>query len=112
MRARRLLRVKRPRAPLLPSNVVIGCAFLRDAAAAVDVVRAALSYGVTDFDVAPLYGAGRMERYLGSGIAALPAADRDRVRVFTKVGRLLTDGAGGLENGAGGVENVQRVQVV
>jgi D-threo-aldose 1-dehydrogenase len=105
MAGRLFLRVKRPHAPLLPSNVVIGCAFLRDAGAAADVVRAALSYGVTDFDVAPLYGGGRMERYLGAGIAALDsAADRDRVRVFTKVGRLLTDDDGG-GGGGGGVEN-------
>ena len=44
---------------------------------------------MTDFDVAPLYGQGRMERFLGEGIAQLSAADAARARVFTKVGRVL-----------------------
>ena len=84
------LRVKSKSARrLLPKHVSIGCAFLASADDAAGVVREALTRGVTDFDVAPLYGQGRMERFLGEGIAQLSAADAARARVFTKVGRVL-----------------------
>ncbi len=55
-------------------------------AAAVETVHHALARGVTHFDTAPLYGAGRAETRLGLALAGVP---RDRYSLSSKVGRLL-----------------------
>ena len=51
-----------------------------------DTIRRAWDLGVRAFDTAPLYGAGRSERALASGLAGAP---RDAFVLSTKVGRLV-----------------------
>lgn len=69
--------------------------------AAVEVIRAALDEGVTLFDTAPLYGAGRAERLVGQALAGVP---RDRYLISTKVGRVLNpDGRPGFDYSRDGV---------
>ena len=55
---------------------------------AVATVHAALEQGITLFDTAPLYGAGRAEELLGLALEGVP---RSEFVVSTKVGRLLDD---------------------
>ncbi len=55
-------------------------------AQSVATIRAALAAGVTFFDTAPLYGAGRSEQCLGIALQDVP---RDRYILSTKVGRLV-----------------------
>lgn len=52
-------------------------------------VQAALVAGTTYFDTAPQYGHGLAETRLGT---ALAGADRDRLTISTKVGRVLVPG--------------------
>jgi len=52
--------------------------------AAVEAVRRAVDLGVRYFDTSPAYGDA--ERYLGRGLAALPAGERQQLTVSTKVG--------------------------
>ncbi len=53
---------------------------------AVATVERALAEGVNFFDTAPLYGAGRSERLLGTALRGVP---RDSYIISTKVGRLV-----------------------
>lgn len=53
---------------------------------AVATIHAALERGITLFDTAPLYGAGRAELVLGAALAGVP---RERYLLSTKVGRLV-----------------------
>jgi D-threo-aldose 1-dehydrogenase len=88
-------------ARLFPRDaLMLGCAPLgglyhrRVTAAEVDaVVRAAvLRHGIRDIDTAPWYGHGKSELDLGAALTALAAeagAGAPRVRVHTKVGRVL-----------------------
>lgn len=55
---------------------------------AVATVHAALEHGITLFDTAPLYGAGRAEELLGLALDGVP---RSEFVVSTKVGRLLDE---------------------
>lgn len=52
----------------------------------VETVQSALAKGVNFFDTAPLYGAGRSERYIGHALAGTP---RDAFVLSSKVGRLV-----------------------
>jgi D-threo-aldose 1-dehydrogenase len=60
---------------------------------ALETIRFAFSQGITLFDTAPLYGAGRAEELVGRGLAGIP---RDRYLISTKVGRLLDPERGSL----------------
>jgi D-threo-aldose 1-dehydrogenase len=55
-------------------------------ARALETVQYAYNQGVTLFDTAPLYGAGRSEKYVGLALAGVP---RDSFVLSTKVGRLV-----------------------
>lgn len=69
--------------------------------AAWEVIRAALAQGVTLFDTAPLYGAGRAERLIGQALAGVPRAD---YLISTKVGRVLQpEGRAGFDYSRDGV---------
>ncbi len=68
----------------------LGDAIAEDDAAA--LVRTAYDAGIRYFDTAPLYGVGRSERRIGTGLAAVP---RDAYLLSTKVGRLLDPSGGG-----------------
>lgn len=54
---------------------------------AIAAAESALAAGVTLFDTAPLYGAGRAERLLGAALRGVP---RDSYVLSTKVGRIVT----------------------
>jgi len=62
------------------------------AEAAEAVVERAWEHGIRLFDVAPLYGHGRAERFLGRVLRTKP---RDEFVLSTKVGRLLRAAAAG-----------------
>jgi D-threo-aldose 1-dehydrogenase len=65
----------------------LGNLFARvDGETASAVVAAALEHGITFYDTAPVYGFGLAEQRLGG---ALAHADRRRLAISTKVGRLL-----------------------
>ncbi|CAA9217281.1 MAG: L-fuco-beta-pyranose dehydrogenase [uncultured Chloroflexi bacterium] len=51
-----------------------------------EIVQRAFALGIRAFDTAPLYGAGRSERWVGAALRQLP---RDEIVVATKVGRLV-----------------------
>jgi D-threo-aldose 1-dehydrogenase len=51
-----------------------------------EIVHRAYEFGLRFFDTAPLYGAGKSERWLGAALRDLP---RDEIVVATKVGRLI-----------------------
>ncbi len=68
----------------------LGDAIAEDDAAA--LVRTAYDAGIRYFDSAPLYGVGRSERRIGTGLSAVP---RDEYVLSTKVGRLLDPSDGG-----------------
>lgn len=53
-----------------------------------ETVKAALDVGFTRFDTAPHYGLGLSERRLGQALADLNA-DMTRIKVYTKVGRVM-----------------------
>ncbi len=55
---------------------------------AVETVQYALGHGVTLFDTAPLYSAGRAERLLGLALADVP---RTQYQFSSKVGRVLDE---------------------
>jgi len=55
--------------------------------AAIETVQYAVEHGCTLVDVAPFYGAGRSERYVGAALAGVP---RDSFVLTTKVGRLVS----------------------
>jgi D-threo-aldose 1-dehydrogenase len=57
-----------------------------DETTAAAVVERAWEHGIRLFDVAPLYGHGRAERFVGSALRGKP---RDEFTLSTKVGRLL-----------------------
>lgn len=63
-----------------------------DEETATAVVERAWEHGIRYFDVAPLYGHGRAERFLGAVLRRKP---RDTFTVSTKVGRLLRKQAAG-----------------
>lgn len=71
-------------------ELALGCAAIGRAAVdddtAAATVRAALAGGITVFDTAPHYGAGRSERRLGE---VLRDGDRSRLVISTKVGRTI-----------------------
>lgn len=72
-----------------------------DDEAAVEVIRAALAQGITLFDTAPLYGAGRAETLVGRALAGVP---RERYLISTKVGRVLNaEGGTGFDYSRDGV---------
>jgi len=77
---------------LAVTRIGLGCASIGglfgdiDQDQATRVVHRALDLGVTLFDTAPLYGAGRSERRLGRALQGVP---RDRYVLCTKVGRVL-----------------------
>ena len=50
------------------------------------IMTRAYALGIRAFDTAPLYGAGKSERWLGAALRTLP---RDEIVVATKVGRLI-----------------------
>jgi aryl-alcohol dehydrogenase-like predicted oxidoreductase len=79
----------------LPVSLVgLGCNNLGnriDAEASVAVVRAALDAGITLFDTADVYGAGRSEELLGEAIGPR----RDEVVIATKFGGNAPDGGSG-----------------
>ena len=77
---------------LPPAALMVGCAFLNSEQEAYNVVKTALNAGITDFDTAPLYNQGKSEHYLGAAVAKLPPHEVERVRIFTKCGRLLSKG--------------------
>jgi D-threo-aldose 1-dehydrogenase len=54
--------------------------------AAVATIRRALELGINFFDTAPLYGHGKSEKWMGQGLAGVPADSRV---LATKVGRVL-----------------------
>jgi D-threo-aldose 1-dehydrogenase len=54
--------------------------------AAVATIRRALELGINFFDTAPLYGHGKSEKWMGKGLAGVPADSRV---LATKVGRVL-----------------------
>ncbi|HXH50768.1 MAG TPA: aldo/keto reductase [Terriglobia bacterium] len=54
--------------------------------AAVATIRRALEMGINFFDTAPLYGHGKSEKWMGQGLAGIPADSRV---LATKVGRVL-----------------------
>jgi aryl-alcohol dehydrogenase-like predicted oxidoreductase len=84
----------RPIGTLEVSVVGLGCNnFGRriDAAAAEQVVHAALDRGVTLFDTADVYGDGRSEEYLGAALTGR----RDEAVIATKFGMELSDGQQG-----------------
>jgi len=72
-----------------------------DTAAA--VVERAWEHGIRYFDVAPLYGHGRAERFVG---AALRGKPRDAFTLSTKVGRLLRAQAAGASSDFAETEGV------
>ena len=53
---------------------------------AAQIIARAYELGIRAFDTAPLYGAGRSERWMGAALRTLP---RDEIVVATKVGRLI-----------------------
>lgn len=57
-------------------------------AQAIATVQYALEQGITLFDTAPLYGAGRAEELLGRALEGVP---RDQFVLSTKVGRVLDE---------------------
>lgn len=57
-----------------------------DQARSINTIQYALEQGITLFDTAPLYGAGRSEELLGEALAGVP---RDQFVLSTKVGRVL-----------------------
>ncbi|MCK9923948.1 aldo/keto reductase [Frankia sp. AgPm24] len=68
------------------SIVGLGCnnfGMRLDAAGSAAVVGAALEHGITHFDTAEMYGAGRSEEYLGTALGAR----RDEAVIATKVNR-------------------------
>ncbi|HRE87857.1 MAG TPA: aldo/keto reductase [Myxococcota bacterium] len=78
-----------PRSPSTPAPLVLGCMNFgkrTPPAEARRIVERALASGLTLFDTANAYGDGESERLLGQLLTALPAADRDKVLVATKVG--------------------------
>lgn len=54
----------------------------------IELVRTALDLGIVRFDTAPLYGNLSAEQLLGDALDHL-GADRDRVHINTKVGRVI-----------------------
>ncbi|MBN1350490.1 aldo/keto reductase [candidate division KSB1 bacterium] len=62
------------------SELSFGCMRFKDEDTAIEVIRKAIESGVNYFDVAPLYGNGTAEVYLGKGIRGL----RDKVIVTAK----------------------------
>jgi aryl-alcohol dehydrogenase-like predicted oxidoreductase len=74
------------------SELSFGCMRFRDEATAIEAIHQAVELGVNYFDVAPLYGRGTAEVYLGKGL--LPGL-RDKVIVTAK----STPGNGGDEVG-------------
>jgi predicted aldo/keto reductase-like oxidoreductase len=73
------------------SALAFGCMRFKNEESAVAAVRKAISLGVNYFDVAPAYGRGTAEAYLGKGLAGL----RDKVIVTAK----SSPGNGGVELG-------------
>jgi D-threo-aldose 1-dehydrogenase len=63
-----------------------------DRETATSVVERAWQHGIRSFDVAPLYGHGRAERFVGEVLRRKP---RDQFTLSTKVGRLLRPEAAG-----------------
>src|SRR5690349_26826 len=63
-----------------------------DEATAVETIGYALEAGARFIDTAPLYGAGRSERYVGSALRGVP---RDSYVLSTKIGRVLPEEEGG-----------------
>jgi D-threo-aldose 1-dehydrogenase len=57
-----------------------------------EIVHRAFELGLRFFDTAPLYGAGKSERWLGAALRDLP---RNEIVVATKVGRLIRPDAQG-----------------
>lgn len=55
----------------------------------VELIQAATSRGVTWLDTAPAYGTGHAERVVGYAMTQIP--ERERPRIFTKVGRVWSD---------------------
>lgn len=88
-------------------SLVVGCAFLSSEEDAVAIVKEALAAGVVEFDVAPLYGKGVMEKRLGKAIGALPESEAARVRVATKAGRLLREQVHNDFSGAGAEDSLR-----
>jgi len=62
------------------SELSYGCMRFRDEATAIEAIHQAIALGVNYFDVAPLYGGGTAEVYLGKGLAGL----REKVIVTAK----------------------------
>jgi D-threo-aldose 1-dehydrogenase len=56
------------------------------------IIARAYELGIRAFDTAPLYGAGKSERWMGAALRTLP---RDEIVVATKVGRLIRPDADG-----------------
>ncbi|HHW09820.1 MAG TPA: hypothetical protein GXX29_07595 [Firmicutes bacterium] len=73
------------------SALAFGCMRFKNEETAIAAVRKAIELGVNYFDVAPAYGRGTAEAYLGKGIAGL----RDKVIVTAK----SSPGNGGTELG-------------
>ena len=81
-------------APLTVSDLIFGASPLAGIYEATtyetarETVKAALDVGFTRFDTAPHYGLGLSERRLGDALRDLNA-DMTRVKVYTKVGRVM-----------------------
>ncbi len=73
------------------SALAFGCMCFKNKESAVEAVHKAIALGVNYFDVAPAYGRGTAEAYLGKGIAGL----RDKAIVTAK----SSPGNGGVELG-------------
>jgi len=82
------------RTNLVTTVLGLGCAALGDLfehlpeAQAAAVISAALESGITYFDTAPFYGHGLSEHRLGHALRQLTRAQRDELKLSTKVGRL------------------------
>src|SRR5690606_36044375 len=67
----------------------IGNAQTVSADQAIATIHYALEQGITLYDTAPLYGAGRSEELLGDALSGVP---RGEFVLSTKVGRVLDEG--------------------
>ncbi|CEK12070.1 aldo/keto reductase [Legionella hackeliae] len=72
----------------------------------IELVKFAIENGIEEIDCAPHYGDGAQENVLAAALLALPKVLRDRVKISTKVGRVIdpdqkSESSNGFTNSSG-----------
>lgn len=87
---------------LFVSDIGFGCMSLTQADQAKEVIGAALDSGVTFFDTAEVYGSHENERIVGAALRPV----RDQVKIATKFGFNVNNGAQGLNSNPDHIKQV------